>query len=124
MSCLNRYKAELCQNLKCAPTARKKLMGSFEKMLRNFLEENETADWDALVEAFGTPAEMADTLLGEIPQEEIKRYKEHDRRKPLYIAIAILLTLLICVYVFFIKQKPLIQEDGYTIDWVVSNTQD
>ena len=122
MNCFTRYKAELRQHLKCSRTTKNRLMENFRNMLQCFLEENESADHAALVAAFGTPSEMAATLMAEIPQEEIKRYKEHDRRKPLYIAIAILLTLLICVYVFFIKQKPLVQIDEHSVSPTIQSS--
>ena len=124
MNCFTRYKAELRQHLKCSRTTKNRLMENFRNMLQCFLEENESADHAALVAAFGTPSEMAATLMAEIPPEEKTRYETRSRRRSLNMIIAIILTLLICVYVFFVKQKPLIQEDYFTINQVVDNIQD
>lgn len=102
------YIRSINKHLTCSFSTKRKLIKRFETALSNYLDDNPDATTEMLYTAFGSPEEMANVLMHDLPQ------KEHDvylQQKRLFRRFAgIILTLLLCfaMYVFFLKQKPIV----------------
>jgi len=119
-----RYKSKLKRKLQCSRAKKVRLLDEFSHSVDGFLEENPNANFVDLSNAFGPPEEMAKVLMDKLDDREKRAYKI--RRLGLHIVAGVLSILLLftSVYVFFIKQRPLIRDADVNItdDFVVTDT--
>ena len=101
------YERAVKKKLACGGSERMNLLERLRLMLDSYLEENPSPTAEELYAAFGPPEAMAGVLSDGISPEEKARY--HRSKKLLrVIAVAVAaVLLLVAIYVFFIKQKPL-----------------
>ena len=104
---VNQYKKQLRKHLTCTRKAKEKLFNHFEYMLLHFLSDNGSPTTEDLHQAFGTPAEMAQTLMAEISQEERAQYRKRLLVKRVLIGILLAAFLVLTVYVYFYKENPI-----------------
>lgn len=115
---LTRYKKAMKKNLRCCGSTKARLLERFDHTLAPFLAECPAPDEAALCAAFGPPESMAALLMAGMSVDEVMRY----RRKSLirYIAAGLLAVLFLglTVYVYFIKQIPIVVKDEIIIESV------
>ncbi len=87
-----RYLRELRAEIPCGFFRKKKLIQPFLTSLENFLSEAPDASYSDLVDAFGTPKEMAATLSEKISDADIYRYKK--TKKIIFAAVIFAVLLL------------------------------
>lgn len=106
-----KYKKTLKKNLRCTGDVRNRLLAKFDSTLQLYLEENPSPDELALQAAFGTPEDMAKILMEEVTPSETKHYRIG--RTVLKVISGILIAILIAltIFIFFIKQKPVVVND-------------
>lgn len=73
---LDKYLKDIRKCLPCNNTVWKDISKDFNNALSTFCDENPNFDEHLLIDAFGTPQEMADELLKKVPLSEIERYKK------------------------------------------------
>ena len=73
---LDKYLKDIRKCLPCSNTVWKDISKDFNNALSTFCDENPNFDEHLLIDAFGTPKEMADELLKKVPLSEIERYKK------------------------------------------------
>ena len=118
---VKQYERKLKQNLNCFPKTKSILIGSFRKSLEDFLIDTPNPTFDALVEAFGTPEEMATTLMADVSGKEIAHRKVFLYVKRAVAVVLILLFLAFSFYIYVIKSIPVIVEkDGKVVSEVES----
>lgn len=83
----------------------------FQSLLKGFLEDYPSPTTQELYTAFGTPEELAKSFSADIPPEEAARYWKKQKVRRVIAGILVALLLLATVYVFFVKQKPLVSVD-------------
>lgn len=117
-----KYKNRLRKELRCANTARERLLDSFDSTLEGYLDENPNASLEDLCNAFGPPEEMANILMEQVSSKGVAVYR---RRKLCVCVVGVLLAvalLVMALAVFFWKEKPIIAVDeGEIIDSFVVN---
>ena len=121
MESVKQYERKLKKNLNCFPKTKATLIGSFRRSLEDFLVEAPEPTFDALVEAFGTPEEMATTLMADVSSKEIARRKVFLYVKRAVAVVLILLFLALTYHVYVEKSIPVYTYDsGDLIDEVES----
>ena len=116
MESVKQYERKLKKNLNCFPKTKATLIGSFRRSLEDLLVEAPEPTFDALVEAFGTPEEMAKTLMADVSSKEIARRKVFLYVKRAATVVLILLFLAFSFYIYVIKSIPVIVEkDGKVV---------
>ena len=108
---VTRYEKELKKKLPCRRSEQNKLLSRFHVMLGSFLEENPAPTAQELRAAFGPPEAMAAVLSDGISPEEKTRYQNGTKLRRVIAGVLAALLLLATIYVFFIKQRPLISVD-------------
>ena len=121
MESVKQYERKLKKNLNCFPKTKATLIGSFRRSLEDFLVEAPEPTFDALVEAFGTPEEMAKTLMADVSSKEIAHRKVFLYVKRAVAVVLILLFLALTYHVYVQKSIPVYTYDsGDLIDEVES----
>ncbi|MCD8189307.1 MAG: periplasmic heavy metal sensor [Clostridiales bacterium] len=85
------YRRAVRKHLRCGRAAKQRLEEHLTGLLNAFLEENPTPDRAALEAAFGTPEELAATLMEELTPEERGQWKKQK------LAVRVVLVLLLAV---------------------------
>ena len=99
---IRKYTRTTRRLLICPKPYRCRLISDMEKDIEQFITENNPARESDIIRYFGTPAELAQTYLDSIPQDELADYK--NKRKLYIFIICIILTSLlisITVYLFY-----------------------
>lgn len=73
---LDKYLKDIKKCLPCSNAVWKDISRDFNVALSTFCDENPDFNEHLLIDAFGTPKEMADELLKKVPLSEIERYKK------------------------------------------------
>lgn len=107
---ITRYKKALRKQLLCSGTAKKELLARFQKSLVEFQEEHPAPDMQTVYDAFGPPGEMAKTLMEGVPQRDVEKYRRRRRFLRLIAGILAAVLLLFMLYVFIVKQKPIVSD--------------
>ena len=113
MESVKQYERKLKKNLNCFPKTKATLIGSFRRSLEDFLVEAPEPTFDALVEAFGTPEEMAKTLMADVSSKEIAHRKVFLYVKRAVAVVLILLILALTNQVYVQKSIPVYTHDSY-----------
>ena len=87
-----KYLKEVRAEIPCSSDKKKQLMHAFLTSLENYLCDNPDASYQDIVDAFGTPKEMAETLSENISESDARKY----RRKKRYF-----LQPLYCLFVYY-----------------------
>ena len=70
---LKKYFHEIEKNLPCGNREKKKILRDLRLSVENFLAENPEATFEAVVDHFGTPAQIVDTCTEEMPTLELQK---------------------------------------------------
>ena len=105
---LDKYLKDIRKCLPCSNAVWKDISRDFNVALSTFCDENPDFNEHILIDAFGTPQEMADELLKKIPQLEINRHKSSKLKFIVLMCLYVVITL-ICisslVYISIIKNS-------------------
>lgn len=104
---IRKYKRTTKRFLVCPRDYRQQFLNDMERDLCQFMEENPSAGYSDIVAYFGTPEELAQTYLDNIPQEELSDFKSK-RKFIIYITSIIITALLLgaIVLLFYEFNKP------------------
>ena len=111
MKSVKQYERKLKQNLNCFSKTKSALIGSFRRSLEDFLVENSEPTFDALVEAFGTPEEMAKILMADVSSKELASRKVLLYVKRAIAVVLVLLFLALTYHVYVQKSIPVYYKD-------------
>lgn len=95
------------RQLPCSAKTKRRLINQLNKTMSDFLEENPDATLEALHTGFGTPAQLATTMMQDLPQSEYSEFRKKKKLNQTLAGILILLLVGFTIYVFFIKQNPI-----------------
>ncbi len=102
------YIRSLKKQLFCTPSTKNRLVAQFESALSNYLDENPDATLEMLYVAFGTPEQMAATMMQDLTQSEHENKHRQNRLHRFVIGTVLTLLFIFSMYIFFIKQKPIV----------------
>ncbi len=105
-----RYKRKLKRKLQCSRGTKADLLADFTHSLDGFLDENPDATFADLGNAFGPPEEMANILMDKVNDHERHSYKVRQLVQRIVVGILAAILLLVTIYIFFIKQHPLVRD--------------
>ena len=121
MRSVKQYERMLKKHLNCFPKTKAALIGSFRGSLEDFLLETPEPTFDALVEAFGSPEEMAKTLMKDVSTKELTSRKVLLNIERAVAVLLVLLFLSFSCYIYVIKSIPVtVEQDGKIISEVES----
>ncbi|MCD8353022.1 MAG: hypothetical protein LUC47_01720 [Clostridiales bacterium] len=100
------YRREVRRCLHCGRAAKRRLEEHLTSLLNAFLEDDSAPDRAALVTAFGTPEELAATLMEELTPEERGQWKRQWLAARVVCVVLVLLLAAFSIYTFFLKEKP------------------
>ena len=103
-----RYEQALKKQLRCTHTTRKHLLRQFHGFLIAFLEDHPSPTEADLRDAFGPPEDMAKVLVENINKAEIAQFDRQQKWKRIMVTILVALLLVLMVYIFFWKEKPVV----------------
>lgn len=83
---VQKYRKQVIRAMQCPRKVKKEALQSLDTLLGSFLEETPDADNTAIIQAFGSPDQLANTLCGERPELERKQWKRKRRIKFFIIA--------------------------------------
>ncbi len=86
---IRKYKRTTKHLLVCPKEYRRQFLKDMERDLKQFMEENPSAESSDVVDYFGTPDKLAQTYLDNVPQEELVKYK-YKRRYRTTISLTVL----------------------------------
>lgn len=100
---IRKYKRTTKHLLVCPKEYRRQFLKDMERDLKQFMEENPSAESSDVVDYFGTPDKLAQTYLDNVPQEELVKYK-YKRRYRTTISLIVLIFFLVIVSMFLYYQ--------------------
>jgi len=109
---VKQYRIKLKKHLHCTNVVKNRLLTKFDNSLGLYLEETPSPNEQALYAAFGTPENMASILMNEVTSSESTNYRRKKRLLKLIICALVSVFLLLGIYIYFIKQNPVIVYDG------------
>lgn len=125
VSAVGKYRRKLSKNLKCCGKAKRMLITAFDQKLDAYLEENPIPSEEALLDAFGAPAEMAAILMEQVSSKDVKMYRIHTIVTRTVIGLLILLFIAFTAYIYIIKSIPVyVEQDGKTVETVYNTIED
>ena len=77
-SATKKYRSQVFRALRCSRKTKKILLARLDTFLNTFSEEELDPSYTAILQAFGSPSEMAKTLSSELPAKEFKLWR-HNR---------------------------------------------
>lgn len=83
----------------CPKEYRNQFINDMERDMEQFIQENKPDAYPDIVSYFGTPAELAQTYLSNVPQNELANYKIK-RKFQITVTSTVLIALLVSVMVF------------------------
>ncbi len=95
----NIYKYKLWWKLMCFPKSKKKLLDAFQVRLDDFLEDNPSPTFAMLVEAFGSPEDMAAMLTADMGAKEQAAYRRFSKALQILADVAVVALVLVTLYV-------------------------
>lgn len=111
---LKRYYWEVSNLLPCNPKIKQTLMEEIKENIDQFLEEYPDADYDVIVQRFGTPQQIAASYLEEMdPQEVLKRLNSRERIAGIVTAGIALCVLLCGIWVLLFAADVMKSVDSY-----------
>ena len=100
---IRKYTRATRRLLICPKSYRCRLISDMEKDIEQFITENNPDGESDIIRYFGTPAELAQTYLDSIPQDELADYKSR-RKSRITIISTVLITLFVCcIFFLFIE---------------------
>lgn len=109
------YLRQLKSSLQCGFRTRKKLLAQFRHSLSTFLEENPNPTFEHLIASFGPPEEMADILMEEVTEAELRQYCHHRKLTQFLTGLTVILFILFSLYVLYLKEVTVISFEGELI---------
>ncbi len=94
----------------CPRNYRRNFMADMEKDIQQFLLENSSAEYNDIVDYFGTPAELAQLYLDNVPSEELVVYtakRKHFTRFASAVLILIFGTAILFLYLRLQEAKEI-----------------
>lgn len=102
-----RYIRSIKKQLTCTHATKRKLVTHFETALSNYLDEQPDATLEMLYTAFGTPEQMASTMMQDLPRSELDAYHRQNKLHRMLAGFVVVFFFIFTIYVFFLKQKPI-----------------
>lgn len=96
---IRKYTRATRRLLICPKSYRCRLISDMEKDIEQFITENNPDGESDIIRYFGTPAELAQTYLDSIPQDELADYKS---RRKLYTIISSISFTVLCISIIAI----------------------
>ena len=101
---IEQYKRRLKRHLHCDSTTKRLLMDRFEGMLNVYLGDSGwPASWpneQDLENAFGTPEQMAEILMDEVPADKLIKHRR--TRWVLYIITTVFVAALFALFIYLV----------------------
>ena len=117
----NRYMRELRRQMRCSRKTQNRLLEQFTAYQLKSLDE--TPDYEQMVTMFGSPDEMAQTLMEEVSQEEQSIYQRKKQCLKGAGIAACILWAVFTFYIFVIKSIPIqLIEKTYCNSEIVETT--
>lgn len=103
----NAYIRAVKRQLTCSAKTKRRLINQLNKTMSDFLDENPYATLEALHAGFGTPEQLATTMMQDLPQSEYSEFRKKKKLNQTLAGTLVLLFVCFTIYVFFIKQNPI-----------------
>lgn len=101
------YRCAVRKNLRCGADAQKRLLAKLDHLLDKFAEEHDAVTEEALTTAFGTPEEMAKTLMADATPEELEQYRRKNMVKKGILCALLAVFIVFTVWLYFFKEVGL-----------------
>ncbi len=99
---IRKYKRTTKHLLVCPKEYRRQFLKDMEWDLKQFMEENPSAESSDVVDYFGTPDKLAQTYLDNVPQEELVKYKYKRRyRTTISLAVLVFFFTILSMYLYY-----------------------
>ncbi len=113
---LDKYLKDIRKCLPCSNAVWKDISRDFNVALSTFCDENPDFNEHLLIDAFGTPQEMADELLKKVPLSEIERYKKIRLNSIIFISVIIaMICILSLTHIYILENSKSIPINTETI---------
>ena len=113
---VDKYLKDIRKCLPCSNAVWKNISRDFNVALSTFCDENPDFNEHLLIDAFGTPQEMADELLKKVPLSEIERYKKIRLNSIIFISVIIaMICILSLTYIYILENSKRIPINTETI---------
>ena len=111
---LRHYYWEVSNLLPCNPRIKQTLMDEIKENIDQFLEEYPDADYDVIVQRFGTPQQIAASYLEEMdPQEVLNKLNTRKRIAGIVTAGVVLFVVLCGIWVLLFAADVMNSAESY-----------
>lgn len=121
------YRKQVRKALLCGRKEKKQLTAALDRDLARFREETPEPTAEELSAAFGTPEDVAASLMAQLPEGTAASYRKKTQMITWVVSAVMAVILLFSVYVCFIKEIPVKAVDDVDIngtEYVPDRTSD
>lgn len=124
---IRKYTKQVTQLLNCPRDYREKFIADLQESLSKLISENDSVNESDIVGYFGTPAELAQTYLDDVPLEELSAYRRKRRLRIIITFLILILSFGITVsylsYEAYVSKRLRIIEVEETIETLNEDTE-
>ena len=104
---ITQYRCEVRKNLRCGADSQKRLLGKLDRLLDTYTEEHDKVSIEGLITAFGSPEEMARTLMFDVTSDELAQYRKKNKIKKAILCALLAAFIAFTVWLYFFKEVGL-----------------
>lgn len=109
------YRKQVRKALLCGRKEKKQLTAALDRDLARFREETPEPTAEELSAAFGTPVDMAASLMAQLPEGTAASYRKKTQMITWVVSVVMAVILLFSVYACFIKEIPVYEVEDLDI---------
>lgn len=109
------YRKQVRKALLCGRKEKKQLTAALDRDLARFREETPEPTAEELSAAFGTPVDMAASLMAQLPEGTAVSYRKKTQMITWVVSVVMAVILLFSVYACFIKEIPVYEVEDLDI---------
>ena len=109
------YRKQVRKALLCGRKEKKQLTAALDRDLARFREETPEPTAEELSAAFGTPVDMAASLMAQLPGGTAASYRKKTQMITWVVSVVMAVILLFSVYACFIKEIPVYEVEDLDI---------
>lgn len=120
---MTQYRSNVRRNLRCGAGAKNRLLAKLDRLLDSYAGEHDKASTEALIAAFGTPVEMARTLMLDATSDELAQYRKENQIKRVILCVLLAAFMVFTVWLYFFKEVGITSYDsGRIVDRTAETT--
>lgn len=115
------YEKALRKQLHCTSNTKEHLLKQFRSSMSTYLDEHPSPTGADLLDAFGSPEDMAKVLMENVSEAEVKTYRKRTLFLKIITVVLLAIILIQVLYSAFFKDYTLVTDESIIIEPAVTS---